>query len=333
MDIFTVKKAIISIVLKNAVALRIMDFVLSPVTFFASCWFKFARSVPLKKLPITEHIFMKVGLLPIQDHYYQPMINPKRDLRYSLRASRNLPQIEWNIDEQLSLLSRFNYNDELLKFPVEKAAGVEFFYNNGAFCSGDAEYLYSMVRHLKPAKILEIGSGYSTLIIKSAIEKNRQDDHANSCTHICIDPYEKPWLKKIEGIDIIKEKVENMGIPFFGQLSKNDILFIDSSHIIRPQGDVLFEYLELLPALNSKVVVHLHDIFTPRDYLDDWVHAHLLWNEQYLLEAFLSYNKEFKIIGALNFLMHNHYIALASKCPILAKQTGREPGSFWMVKR
>ena len=86
--------------------------------------------------------------------------------------------------------------------------------------------------------------------------------------------------------------------------------------------------------MKSGVLVQVHDIFTPKDYLNEWVYEdHLLWNEQYLLEAFLTYNSEFKIIGALNYLTHNHRKEFAAKCPIFAKQQGREPGAFWMIKK
>ncbi|MDR2358391.1 MAG: class I SAM-dependent methyltransferase, partial [Prevotellaceae bacterium] len=124
---------------------------------------------------------------------------------------------------------------------------------------------------------------------------------------------------------------EDVGVDFFRQLEANDILFIDSSHVIRPQGDVLFEYLELLPTLTRGVIVHIHDIFSPRDYLAHWVISEVrLWNEQYLLEAFLSFNSTWKILGALNFLHHNHYDLLKEKCPKLTPDT--EPGSFYIVK-
>jgi hypothetical protein len=125
-----------------------------------------------------------------------------------------------------------------------------------------------------------------------------------------------------------------MDKSLFQKLGPNDILFIDSSHIIRPQGDVLFEYLELLPTLKSGVLIHVHDIFTPKDYLDEWVlDNHLLWNEQYLLEAFLTFNTQFKIIGALNYMSHHHRDQFAEKCPVFAKQPGREPGAFWMMRK
>lgn len=281
----------------------------------------------------SEKIFMEEGLLPILDHYYHPMINPKKDLIRSLRENRNLPGIKLNEQEQLDLLSQFHYNEELLAFPLEKKSDstIEYFYANGNYESGDSEYLYNMIRHFKPQRIIEIGSGYSTLMARSAINKNQSEDDQYTCRHICIEPYEQPWLEKT-GAEIIREKVETIDLQFFSQLSNHDILFIDSSHIIRPQGDVLFEYQVLLPILNPGVLVHIHDIFTPKDYPDEWVYTHRFWNEQYLLEAFLVNNAEFKIIGALNYLKHSYYKELSEKCPVFAKQSGREPGAFWLAK-
>jgi hypothetical protein len=108
-------------------------------------------------------------------------------------------------------------------------------------------------------------------------------------------------------------------------------LFIDSSHIIRPQGDVLFEYLELLPILNKGVIVHVHDIFSPKNYLKEWLEDEVkFWNEQYLLEAFMSNNSSWKIIGSLNLLHHNYYEKLKVVAPFLAPD--REPGSFYIQK-
>lgn len=139
-----------------------------------------------------------------------------------------------------------------------------------------------------------------------------------------------PWLEKV-GISVIRKKVEEVELSYFAQLQENDILFIDSSHIIRPQGDVLFEYLELLPSLNKGVIVHIHDIFSPKNHPKQWIQEEVkFWNEQYLLEAFLSHNKDWKIIGALNYLHHNHYNALKSVAPFLTAD--RESGSFYIQK-
>lgn len=301
-----------------------------PFTFLSTVWLKFVKKAGFGK--ISDTVFMTVGILPVLNQYYQPLINPKKYLLKSLRDDRELPGININVKEQLDLLSKFNYNEELLKFPINKSKKIEFNYNNGSYLSGDAEYLYNMIRYFKPKRIIEIGSGNSTLMVRNAINTNKLENSKYTCIHTCIDPYLQPWLENIE-VELMREKVECIDKSLFQKLELNDILFIDSSHIIRPQGDVLFEYLELLPILKSGVLIHIHDIFTPKDYLNDWVYnEHLLWNEQYLLEAFLTLNSDFRIIGALNYLSHNYWTKFAEKCPIFAKQQGREPGAFWIIK-
>jgi len=265
--------------------------------------------------------------LPVIDHYYQPLINPRKYLKKSLREDRVLPGINLNVGEQLALLHEFNFNQELELFPLDKKKELEYYYNNNSFKSGDGEYLYNMVRLKKPSMFIEIGSGLSTLIANSAIKKNN-----NNCKHICIEPYEVEWIRKLD-VEVMRKKVEETDIEIFKSLQRNDILFIDSSHIIRAQGDVLLEYLQILPQLNPGVIIHVHDIFTPKDYMDKFVFTyHYMWNEQYLLEALLTNTDSFKIIGAVNFLKHNYFDELAAKCPILRQQPDREPGSFWMVK-
>jgi len=304
-----------------------------PFTFLSSLWLKFVLKSK-QKGKIENGIFSNLGILPVLDHYYQPLINPKKHLKKSLRGDRTLPGIDLNLQEQLEILAKFDFNNELLRFPIDNKKGVdtvEYFYNNGSYCSGDAEYLYNMIRYFKPKKIIEIGSGQSTLMAQNAIIENKHEDENYKCEHICIEPYETSWLET-RNLKVIRKKVEDIEVHFFEQLESNDILFIDSSHIIRPQGDVLFEYLEILPILKTGVIIHIHDIFTPKDYLDEWVYDHLLWNEQYLLEAFLCFNYKFKIIGATNYLSHNYREEFAAKCPVFSIQSGREPGAFWMQK-
>lgn len=316
------------------IILNVLKFVMflgTPFTLLSAIWLKFVKKSGLNS--INDQIFMKVGVLPVLDQYYQPMINPEKHLIKSLRLDRDLPGIDFNEDEQIDLLSKFNYNEELLKFPQEKTQKLEYFYNNGSYESGDSEYLYNIVRHFKPKNIIEIGSGNSTLMVKNALGQNKIENINYNCNHICIEPYEMPWLKEID-VELVRDKVECVDKSIFQKLEENDILFIDSSHIIRPQGDVLFEFLEILPTLKYGVIIHVHDIFSPKDYLNEWIFKHhFLWNEQYLLEAFLSFNNDFKIIGALNFLKHNHLEEFIAKCPIFATQQDREPGSFWLMRK
>jgi hypothetical protein len=201
---------------------------------------------------------------------------------------------------------------------------------NGSFESGDAEYLYQIIRLIRPRRLFEIGSGYSTLVAMRAIRRNREEDASYDCKHICIEPYEMPWLERT-GVAVVRKRVEDLDVALFSELRSDDILFIDSSHVIRPQGDVLFEYLELLPTLADGVIVHIHDIFSPRNYPPLWIVEDVkFWNEQYVLEAFLSNNHDWRIIGALNYLRHNHYDRLKAVAPYLTPD--REPGSFYIQK-
>jgi hypothetical protein len=301
-----------------------------PLTYISAFWLKFA--INGQKLKFNERIFSTLGIFPVLDEYYQPLINPKKHLKKSLRADRVLKGIEMNIEKQLELLNQFNFSEELKRFNLEKLEDTDYYYNNSMYSSGDSEYLYSIIRIFKPRTILEIGSGNSTLMAINALQENRKDDNEYKCRHICIEPYEQPWLEKVD-VELKRIKVEELEPSFFNILEENDILFIDSSHVIRPQGDVLFEILEILPILKSGVIIHFHDIFTPKDYLDEWIYQDKkLWNEQYLLEAFLSFNKDFEIIGAVNFLSHHFREVFESKCPVFKSQLGREPGAFWIRK-
>ena len=315
---------------------QVIELALLPFAFAAAVTMRAIRSRRIETMPRVLKLFRRLGIYPIRNHYYEPWFTPAT-LRYPLAQDRNLPGLDMNVDRQLELLKEFDYNEELVKFPNAKQKDLEFYYENTWFSCGDAEYLYSMIRRFKPRRMVEIGSGNSTLLAASAIRANRAMDAAYDCMHVCIEPYEAPWLDEL-GIEVLREPVECLSKELFSNLQANDILFIDSSHMIRPQGDVLCEYLEILPTLQPGVLVHVHDIFTPKDYpeqwLDQWV---FFWNEQYLLEAFLSFNREYEVVGALNFLRHHFPAELTSCCPALRTQVDQgkrsylsEPRSFWI---
>lgn len=317
---------------------QLMDIALLPLAYLATATMWAIRRFGIERLPRILRVFRRIGIYPIRNHYYEPWFNPET-LRYPLQQDRNLPSLDMNVCKQLDLLKKFDYNNELMKFPMAEPEGLEFYYDNGFFGCGDAEYLFNMIRLFKPRRMVEIGSGYSTRLAASAIRANRAMDPDYDCIHVCIEPYEAPWLEKL-GVNVLREPVESVDKEIFSSLEENDILFIDSSHMIRPQGDVLCEYLELLPILAPGVLVHVHDIFTPRDYPEEWLDQRVyFWNEQYLLEAFLSFNSEFEVIGALNFLRHKYPDELTACCPVLRARIdsggssySSEPRSFWMSR-
>lgn len=308
----------------------IVDVLLAPLVPFAAI-VNLAVAHWAASLPRCTRILDRFGTYPIRHHYYSPLTYAS-DLRTSLRRERVINGLDLNIEGQLALLATFNYRDELLGIPREKPDEMSFGYHNKMFGPGDAEYLYNMIRRFKPLKILEIGSGQSSLIAKLAIAANRRENPTHQCEQICVEPFEQPWLERT-GVTVHRTKVEDLDPSIVDQLQANDILFIDSSHVIRPQGDVLHEYLHLLGRVKLGVVIHIHDIFTPRDYPDQWVlHDRRLWNEQYLLEAFLCFNQDFKVIGAVNWLHYNHRDRLGDACPVLSMEPQSEPGSFWCMR-
>ena len=308
----------------------VIDFVLAIVSVpIAVILWVFTRISP-SRLPLTTKTFKKLGVFPIRDHYYQPLFNHSL-LQRPLNQDRNLPGVNLNVAGQLGLLENLTFAPELNSLNLENRdrsvdLRFDFVIDNGWFERGDAEFLYQVIRKFKPKKVVEIGSGQSTKIARLALAKNEKESNAVS-DHICIEPYEQPWLEEL-GIKIIRKPVEDCPKSIFSELQDGDLLFIDSSHIIRPQGDVLFEYLEILPELSTGVIVHIHDIFTPKDYPADWiVNKVLFWNEQYLLEMLLSNSQRYEIMAGLNFLKNNHFDKLAKVCPYLQPESS--PASFY----
>lgn len=289
----------------------------------------------LKLLARRRHVFPRfqkvsdrIGIQLRSTHYYEPTYR-LADLPSDTRKERDLPGIRLDAAPQLELLRALRYGAELAAFPMASPGPGQFGWRNGMYEFGDGEIYYSLVRHLRPRRIVEIGSGSSTLLALAAIAANCSEDPSTKTEITCIEPYENAWLAK-SGARLIAEQVEDVDLALFDQLEAGDFLFIDSSHVIRPFGDVTREILQILPRLKPGVWVHVHDIFTPRDYLESWLREdRRLWNEQYMLEAWLSGNHKVQITCALNWLKHNHFDDLAKACPLLARHPKTEPGAFW----
>lgn len=293
----------------------------------------FLRTIARRRLslPHFQRFVDRAGFQLRSDHYYEPTYT-NADLPADVTRERSLPGLDLNESGQLALIARFDYGKELEVLPLQPAPR-KFGYINSMFGFGDAELFYSIVRHQKPKRIIEIGSGNSTLIALEAVAANKAEDPSYACELTCVEPYEMPWLEEL-GVRVLRERVEHVPLETYEALGPGDILFIDSSHVIRPYGDVLHEFQQIVPRLAPGVWVQVHDIFTPRDYPERWLREHRrLWNEQYLLESFLTYNKRFEIVCAANWLKHNHFEAIARACPMLGRNPEAEPGSFWFVAK
>jgi hypothetical protein len=263
-------------------------------------------------------------------HFYQPIPDTQSLPQKLWDHPSELVGIDMNDSVQLDLLrNRFpKFRGEYEQFPTKPTGQPSRFHLNNDFFDGtDALVAYCMVRHFQPRLIIEVGSGFSSLIAAEAAAKNK------SSALICIEPFPREFLRqRFPGLhSLIEKKVEDIDLDFFSQLGPGDILFIDSSHTIKIGGDVNYLFLEVLPRLRPGVIVHVHDIFLPFDYRRDWVLEEFrFWTEQYLLQAFLTFNSEFEVLMANSYLSHYHMEDLKTAFPNSPWWGG---GSFWMRRR
>lgn len=247
-------------------------------------------------------------------HYYEPLPDFRSITPEQINRRRSYPGIDFRWQEQFALLNELaTYRNELLE--------IEFDFNNDYFGGFDAAVYYSLIRHLKPQRIVEIGGGYSTRIASKALAVNGKGKLT------CIEPYPESRLNGTQlDIELIPKRVEDLDPDFFSSLEAKDILFIDSSHTVKFGSDVCYEFLEILPRITRGVWVHVHDIFFPQDYPAEWlINRRLALNEQYFLEAFLSFNREFRVALSNHWLGMDH-VAVVNK--LFAGSTNGG-SSFW----
>jgi hypothetical protein len=286
---------------------------------------------------VTFPFFERLGFHAVPIHYYQP-IPDTRKLSPSLahRTSR-LVGIDFDEGKQLELLSSFQrkFKSEYDALPNGSSDGpTRFSFENTSFGTVDAEILYCMIREFHPRTVIEVGAGQSTLVSARSISENRRRGESDARL-ISIEPYPAPFLNgTIEGLtELIRAEVQSLPIEFFGTLEANDILFIDSTHVIRIDGDVNYEILEILPRLKPGVVVHIHDIFLPYEYDLGQMHQHKTFlTEQYLLQAFLSFNPRFEILWGSYCMHRRHPDALGQAFRSYAEKPA-PAYSWWMRVR
>ena len=309
-----------------------VDLTLSLISIPAAIVLLAYRKAGSARLPWTSRVLKTIGVFPIRRHYYEPLFEHS-GLSRPLSDDRDLPGIDLNVSGQLAFVSSLECSSELIEMQLDKPVNTAtgFYLDNGFFGNADADFLYQFLRKTKPFKIVEIGAGNSTKIARLALLRNSSETNITP-VHTCIEPYERKWLEQLPGVTIIRRRLEDCDFDWHTELRSGDLLFVDSSHIIRPQGDVLIEYLTVFPKLASGVYIHIHDIFTPKDYLHGWVVDEVrFWNEQYLLEALLSNTSRYEVVSALNYLKHHEYELLAKACPYLTPAS--EPGSIYLRVR
>ena len=243
-------------------------------------------------------------------HFYSPLVDAKELAAERERLWPAKPAtegIDWNDDGHRQILTEaFPRYLPLYDYPERLADGpdlVDFYTRNEQFSWLDPRALFVFLHAWRPRRVIEVGSGYSSLLIANV---NRR--WFGGGMHVtCIEPYPRPFLKnRIDGISrLIKEKVQHVPLEEFASLEAGDILFIDSSHVTKAGSDVNRLYFDVLPALARGVRIHIHDIFLPHEYPQAWVvDQNRSWNEQYLVRALLMYTKGFRVEFGCAYAFH-----------------------------
>jgi hypothetical protein len=266
-------------------------------------------------------------------HFYSPVVDPATIAQTRVWPDRpDIPGIDFNDASHVQIVSElfprfmpdYDYPPAL---PVTPTL-ASFFGNNPHFSMLDAPALFVLLRAWKPRRIIEVGSGFSTLLMADV---NRRF-LGRETTISCIDPHPPPFLRHgVDGIDRqVERRVQELPLEHFADLQAGDLLFIDSSHVAKTDSDVNFLFFDVFPRLAAGVLIHLHDIFLPHDYPRHWVLGeNRSWNEQYLLRALLMHSNGFEVLFGCSYAFWR-YPGLVIAGLANPDGAGYGGGSFWM---
>ena len=267
-------------------------------------------------------------------HFYSPVVSPTEvdDLIPKIRPQVEVPLPDVKLD--IEAMTRF-WKENLAGFarksgfPSEPDSAFRYRFNNPAFSYADGLVLEAMILHFCPARIIEVGSGWSTACILDVLSGS--DMAGTKLT--CIEPhptllYELVRPEDTSRVQVLSHGVQSADISIFASLESGDILFIDSTHVLKTGSDVEFELSRILPILNEGVVIHFHDIFYPFEYGYQWVvEENRSWNEGYALRYFLAFNHDFEVIFFNDMFAQLRQDLLKEDCPKMLNNSG---GSIWL---
>jgi hypothetical protein len=305
-----------------------------------------ARQVsPIRRL-IVENESLKKDLAAFRTrwkpgHFYSPIpdlgeVEAQRSRGRSLGGE--ILGIDLNERRQIDLLHKLAAVQDGTPFTDKAVQGLRYYYDNDFYAHADGIVLHAMLRHLRPQRIVEVGSGFS-----SAMILDTRDRYLDSTTRLVfIDPH----TSRLEGLltetdrstaTILGAKVQDVPLSVFEELRSGDLLFVDSSHVAKAGSDLNHVLFEVVPRLAVGVHVHFHDVFFPFDYPAGWLRDGVAWNEAYLLRAFLQYNRSFEVTFFTSMMLSRHPDQMSRHLPIAMRSETANPGladtpgsSLWM---
>lgn len=253
-------------------------------------------------------------------HFYSPL-TAEADRRRALTWTE-APGVDLAAAAQLELARRLR---PALAQPLR---GPRYSPANSMFGPADASVYRAMLGWLRPERVLEVGSGFSTAV---ALDEADRNPALSGLEITCIEPYPDRLLGLLQERDwarlrLIRQPVQDAGLDVFGQLRAGDFLFIDSTHVVKAGSDVIWLFLHVLPRLAAGVTVHVHDVFWPFEYPQAWLRQGRDWTEAYLLHAFLAGQASWEITFFSSWFWHHHPDLVP------AALAGQQPGSIWLRK-
>lgn len=267
-------------------------------------------------------------------HYYSPVpdLVEVRARKQKIYGPRDLPGIDLRPEEQLALLKGFDPFFDNNPWDTDVKTGSpatqRYDFDNTYFGKSDALILLGVFNHLKPRRVIEIGSGYSSAAMLDICDAGSFGD----VIFTFVDPYPERVRRLVDASSVSTtiepRPIQDLDIDIFQSLERNDILFIDSSHVSKVGSDVNLELLQILPKLKPGVWIHIHDIFYPFEYPSEFIELGRYWNEAYLLQAFLTFNSHFAIRLWGSYLAQEHSQAFADHATLQADGGG----SIWLER-
>ncbi len=266
-------------------------------------------------------------------HYYSPVasIEEVRKRESTIFAvPESVAGVDLRPEAQLELVRQLRAHHATQPFAANATLGTRYYFENPYFSYGDAIVLHCMLRHLKPGRLVEVGSGYSSAVILDTVDQFLSG--ATKCTLIEPNPERlRSLVGDVDstGTEVIAARLQDVDLALFAELSAGDVLFVDSTHVAKVGSDVNLLLHGILPMLAAGVVIHFHDIFYPFEYPRRWIDRGLSWNEAYMLRAFLAFNSEFEILLFSSYLAARHRSEVAEALPLW----DRDPGSSIWLRR
>ena len=261
--------------------------------------------------------------------YYSPLVNLE-ELRRVPPRNDSLPLMTIDGERMRAVWRELAPLLRACPLPDQPAPGFRYHFDNSGFGYQDGSTLYAMLRHLKPRRYVEVGSGNSSACLLDTL------DLMGAATDVTfIEPYPALLDSLLKPSDrsrvrIIAKPVQLAPDDIFDQLEAGDILFIDSTHVARTGSDVCHELFNVLPYLKPGVVIHFHDIFHPFEYPHAWIYDdNRSWNELYILRAFLMDNPGYEIIFFCDYFVKRHRADIEAVWPRALRGTG---ASLWLRK-